>query len=132
VFGDWCGKTHQNRALDSSFFKATMPEQLTKHPEATLQILQSGGAQCGTGAPPQTLKDCPPQRLCTLPGGEICVYGLPQAARMTEISATDWRAVIGQADAAASPPTTGPAMALASGIGLVLIGVAIGYYLRRP
>lgn len=109
-----------------------MPELLTKHPEATLQILQSGGAQCGAGAPSQALKDCPTQRLCALPGGEICVYGLPQAARLTEISATDWRGVIAQADAAASPPMSSPALALGSGIGLVLIGVAIGYYLRRP
>ena len=56
-----------------------MPEQLTKHPEATLQVLRSAGAQCGTGAPPTILTACPAERLCTLPGGEICVYGLADA-----------------------------------------------------
>jgi hypothetical protein len=29
-----------------------MPEQLTKHPEVTLQVLQSGGARCASGAAP--------------------------------------------------------------------------------
>ena len=28
----------------------TMPEQLTRHPEVTLQVLRSAGAKCGEGA----------------------------------------------------------------------------------
>ena len=56
-----------------------MPEQLTKHPEVTLQVLRSAGAQCGTGAPPTILKACPAERFCKLPGGDICVYGLADA-----------------------------------------------------
>ena len=29
-----------------------MPEQLTKHPEVTLQVLRSAGARCGEGLAP--------------------------------------------------------------------------------
>ncbi|HEX6362426.1 MAG TPA: hypothetical protein VFZ93_05710, partial [Albitalea sp.] len=70
-----------------------MPEQLTRHPEETLQVLKSAGAQCGTGAPPEILKACPPARFCKLPGGEICVYGLADAPRMTQLGPADWQAL---------------------------------------
>ncbi|MGE5523049.1 MAG: hypothetical protein ACM3SS_04980 [Rhodospirillaceae bacterium] len=70
-----------------------MPEQLTKHPEVTLEVLRSAGARCGEGAPQAILTQCPPNRFCKLPGGEICVYGLDEAPRMTQISAADWRAL---------------------------------------
>jgi len=66
-----------------------MPEQLTKHPEETLTILKSAGAKCGEGAPQKTLTQCPADRFCALPGGEICVYGLAQAPQMTQIAATE-------------------------------------------
>jgi hypothetical protein len=70
-----------------------MPEQLTRHPEVTLQVLKSGGARCGEGLPQEILRDCPAARFCKLPGGEVCVHGLADASRMTQISTTDWRAV---------------------------------------
>jgi hypothetical protein len=70
-----------------------MPEQLTKHPEITLQVLRSTGAKCGEGAEQQILVKCPAQRFCKLPGGEVCVYGLAEAPSMTQITATDWRAL---------------------------------------
>jgi hypothetical protein len=70
-----------------------MPEQLTKHPDATLRVLRSAGATCGEGAKPQILSSCPAAQFCKLPGGEICVYGLADAARMTQFTASDWRAV---------------------------------------
>ncbi len=37
-----------------------MPEQLTKHPEVTLQVLQSGGARCASGTAPEILTRCRP------------------------------------------------------------------------
>jgi hypothetical protein len=40
-----------------------MPEQLTKHPQVTLQVLQSAGAQCGVGAKQEILTACPPARF---------------------------------------------------------------------
>jgi hypothetical protein len=70
-----------------------MPEQLTKYPAATLQVLRSAGARCGDGSKPELLPACPPAQLCKLPGGEICVYGLADAASMTQLTAADWRAV---------------------------------------
>ena len=60
-----------------------MPEQLTKHPEVTLQVLRSAGAKCGEGASPDILTKCPAERLCKLPGGEICIFGVAEAQRMT-------------------------------------------------
>jgi hypothetical protein len=122
-----------------------MPEQLTRHPEVTLQVLQSAGAQCATGARPEILKACPAERFCKLPGGELCVYGIADAPRMTQFSAADWRSLalatgvpgVASSAAPASGVTTGagalhPTMAVGSAIGLVLIGVAIGWMLRRP
>ncbi|MFS8977367.1 hypothetical protein [Cupriavidus necator] len=70
-----------------------MPEQLTRHPEVTLQVLRSAGARCGEGVPQQILKTCPRDRFCQLPGGEICVYGLDGAAAMTQITPADWQAL---------------------------------------
>jgi hypothetical protein len=83
-----------------------MPEQLTRHPEVTLQVLRSAGARCGEGAPQEILKQCPAERFCKLPGGEVCVYGLPEAGRMTQVSAAEWQAIVpaptaSHADAAA-------------------------------
>lgn len=114
-----------------------MPEQLTKHPEATLQLLRDAGARCGEVA--QTLTACPAERLCKLPGGEICVYGVGEAARMTQFEPADWQTLAGlapsvrvEAPGASAPlaPVSPPA-ALASAVGLVLIGVAIGWMLKR-
>ena len=63
-----------------------MPEQLTRHPEVTLQVLGSAsGVQCAAGAKQEILTSCPPARFCKLPGGEMCVYGLPEARSMTQI-----------------------------------------------
>ena len=128
-----------------------MPEQLTRHPDVTLQVLRSAGAQCGAQAPQEILEACPAERFCKLPGGEICVYGIADAPQMTQFAAADWqslaiatRAVPGPAVAppasgastarAAEPGvgSLGPVVPLASGLGLVIIGVAIGWFLRRP
>jgi hypothetical protein len=70
-----------------------MPEQLTKHPEITLQVLRSAGAACSEGVKPEILVHCPVARFCKLPGGEICIYGLAEAPQMTQITRTDWRAM---------------------------------------
>ena len=104
-----------------------MPEQLTKHPEVTLQVLSSGAAQCGTGAPQDILKACPAARFCKLPGGELCVYGLPEAAQMTQLGPSDWRALV-----APPPPPVAPAAGASAawgvpgGLGLFL-GLVLGY-----
>ena len=112
-----------------------MPEQLTKHPEVTLQVLRSAGARCAEGAPQDILTSCPTERFCKLPGGEICVYGLSDASKMTQITSTEWRAVLPSAmpeSSSTSQPFMSEAL-LSGGLGL-LAGVAIGLivsHLRR-
>ena len=103
-----------------------MPEQLTKHPDVTLQVLRSAGARCGERDPQTILTQCPAERFCKLPGGEVCVYGLPEAARMTQLTGADWKAVL-QAVRAGEPSTgagLGPNL-LPGTVGLVA-GVLLG------
>ena len=70
-----------------------MPEQLTKHPEVTLEVLRSAGAKCGEGAAQTILTKCPADRFCKLPGGEICVFGLADSTRMTQLTGADWQSL---------------------------------------
>lgn len=107
-----------------------MPEQLTKYPDVTIQVLQTGGAQCGEGAEQKILRACPPASFCKLPGGEICVYGLPDAAKMTQIKAADWTSLTNSLQLPSSGPFFG-----ASTIGAVVVallaGAAIGLLVSR-
>jgi uncharacterized protein YneF (UPF0154 family) len=112
-----------------------MPEQLTKHPEVTLQVLRSAGAQCGEGAAQQILVRCPAARFCKLPGGEVCVYGLADAGQMTQVSRAEFQTLAATlAPAAPSPPPPppqwgpGPLGAIAAAL---LVGAALGAWLVR-
>ena len=106
-----------------------MPEQLTKHPDVTLEVLRSAtGVQCGAGAKQEILTACPPQRFCKLPGGEMCVYGLPEARSMTQITAADWKAIAQVPAAVPSAPartSDGGNTPMVLGGGLVA-GIVIG------
>jgi hypothetical protein len=109
-----------------------MPEQLTKYPEVTLQVLRSSGAKCAEGAKQEILTQCPAQRFCKLPGGELCVFGLSDASKMTQITATEWRALV-QSLPAAPPKTSdagGAEVLLSSGSGL-LAGAVIALAVSR-
>ncbi|MBI5275739.1 MAG: hypothetical protein HY854_04700 [Burkholderiales bacterium] len=107
-----------------------MPEQLTKHPEVTLEVLKSGPASCGTGAPQEILKSCPKDRFCKLPGGEMCIYGLPEATKMTQVTQAEWRAIVPPLPATPPEPSMVPvAVALAAGL---LVGFVVAWWLRRP
>jgi hypothetical protein len=111
-----------------------MPEQLTKHPDVTLQVLRSAGAHCGDGVPQEILGTCPAERFCKLPGGEICVYGLDDAPRMTQIGPSDWRALLPAVTASSAPATSPPSASVLEwplGVGLLLVGAAIGWMARR-
>ena len=66
-----------------------MPELITKHPDIVLKLLNDVGAQCSTGAPQQILKVCPAESFCSLPTGELCVYGVDQVQQMTQITPAD-------------------------------------------
>jgi len=62
-----------------------MPEQISKYPDVTMQVLKGGGARCGAGVERKILKQCPAERFCSFPSGEICVYGIDQIGQMTQI-----------------------------------------------
>lgn len=66
-----------------------MPEVLTKYPDAVLAVVKSAGAKCGVGEPQKILTKCPKDKFCSFPGGEMCIYGVPEVAQMTQISAMD-------------------------------------------
>ena len=66
-----------------------MPEVLTKYPEVVLQVLKSQGAQCGPANKPKILTRCPPERFCSLSGGELCVYGTSEISQMTQLFERD-------------------------------------------
>jgi len=71
-----------------------MPEQITKYPDITLQILREAGAVCGKGAPQKILKQCPADRFCSLPTGEMCIYGIKDIPRMTQIAPAELAQVV--------------------------------------
>ena len=107
-----------------------MPEQLTKHPEVTLQVLRSSGAKCGEGAPQEILTKCPSNRCCKLPGGEVCVYGLPEAPQMTQISSTEWQAVAPQPIGQTSYGISATALVLVV-VASLAAGAAAGSFLTK-
>ncbi len=112
-----------------------MPEQLTKHPDVTMQVLRSSGGKCAEGAVQDILTTCPAERFCKLPGGEICVFGLADASKMTQITAAEWRVLIpSAASETARPPESFISEGLSGGIGLlagVVIGLAVSRFRRR-
>lgn len=71
-----------------------MPEQISKYPDVTLQVLKEAGAVCGEGAPQKILTACPPERFCSLPSGEICIYGIADIPMMTQITEQELARVV--------------------------------------
>jgi hypothetical protein len=71
-----------------------MPEQISKYPDVTLQVLKGAGAKCGEGAAQKILTQCPAARFCALPTGEICVYGIDEIPHMTQIDVREIAAVV--------------------------------------
>src|SRR5512139_1716612 len=71
-----------------------MPEQISKYPDVTIQILKGAGARCGEGLEQQILKKCPPERFCALPTGEICVYGIGDIPLMTQVGTREIARVV--------------------------------------
>ena len=71
-----------------------MPEQITRYPEVTIQVLKEGGARCGPGVHKQILTQCPSEQFCAFPSGEICVYGIAQIPQMTQVKPQDLARVV--------------------------------------
>jgi hypothetical protein len=56
--------------------------------------LSEAGAVCGTGAPQKILKQCPNDRFCSLPTGEMCIYGIKDIPQMTQIAPAELAQVV--------------------------------------
>ena len=66
-----------------------MPEQISKYPDVTLQVLKGAGGRCAAGAEQKILTQCAPERFCSFASGEVCVFGLEHVSQMTQINAND-------------------------------------------
>ncbi len=71
-----------------------MPEQITKYPEVTIQVLREGGARCGAGVEKQILTQCPSEQFCAFPSGEVCIYGISQIPQMTQVKPQELARVV--------------------------------------
>ena len=107
-----------------------MPEQLTRHPEVPLEVLRSARPRCAEGAPQEILQQCPRERFCKLPGGELCVYGLPQAAQMTQVTRAEWQSLLGTIAPSPAPPPW-PALGATAALGLGVGALLTALVLRR-
>lgn len=66
-----------------------MPEMLTKHPDVVLKILKDAHIKCATGETQKILTTCPLDKFCSLPSGELCIYGIKDISQMSQISYFD-------------------------------------------
>ena len=101
-----------------------MPELLTKHPEVAIQVLEGGGARCGPGQEQKILKQCRPERFCSTSSGELCVFGLDEVAKMTQVSRDELCAAGGNRSSACATSlaaTEWPAATLALALGLLVV-----------
>jgi hypothetical protein len=96
-----------------------MPEQITEYPEVTLSVLKGAGAGCGEGVPRKILTQCPGERFCSLPTGEICVYGIDEIPRMNQITTQEPARVVCPPRSEALPGTGSSAAADALVLGAV-------------
>jgi hypothetical protein len=93
-----------------------MPEQISKYPDVTIEVLKSAGAVCGQGGPQNILKQCPAKQFCALPGGEICVYGINQIPQMTQITLQELAQIVTPRQSGlVDSPWVGPVEALIVG-----------------
>src|SRR5262245_8683055 len=104
-----------------------MPEQLTKYPEVTIHVLRSAGAKCGEGSVQEILTRCPADSFCELAGGDICVYGLADASKMTQISRSELQALVPRPETTPPPPSATPgAFFYFAVVCALLVGAALG------
>jgi hypothetical protein len=109
-----------------------VPEQITKYPEITLQILKGAGARCGEGVEQKILTKCPPKKFCALPTGELCVYGIEEIPQMTQLSTRDLAQVVCPGGQKPAGETMRPSITLGLLIVVVFaIGLAAGAIWRK-
>ena len=107
-----------------------MPEQISKYPGVTLKVLKGAGAVCGEGAEQTILTQCPAEQFCSLPTGEICVYGIDQIPQMTQITPQEIASVVCPPSKASVFPVPNSATDVVA-LGLIFaIGLVIGRFWR--
>ncbi|MGH8659273.1 MAG: hypothetical protein ACREV4_12580 [Gammaproteobacteria bacterium] len=96
-----------------------MPEQISKYPEVTMEVLKGAGARCSEGAEQKILTQCPRERFCALSTGEVCIYGIEEIPQMTQITTKDLAGIV-------CPPGPQSSMGLVSlsSPEIMLLGVA--------
>ncbi len=105
-----------------------MPEQISKYPDVTIEVLREAGARCGEGVQQKILKKCPPKRFCALPTGEICVYGIADIPRMTQITTRELARIVCPREQVSLNESTALPIIAAVVIGAVFaIGLAVGW-----
>ena len=108
-----------------------MPEQISKYPDVTLKILKEAGAVCGEGAPQKILTACPPERFCSLPSGEICIYGIADIPMMTQITEQELARVVWPGESKTARETGGLPPFMGVGLGAAfLAGLWMGRFWR--
>jgi hypothetical protein len=105
-----------------------VPEQISKYPEVTIEVLKGAGGRCGEGVEQKILTACPPERFCSMPSGEICVYGLTDIPKMTQIKTAELRPIVCPPASSGERPI-GATETAALGATLVL-GLLLGRFWR--
>jgi hypothetical protein len=111
-----------------------MPEQISKYPDVTLQVLRESGATCGQGAQQNILKQCPRERFCSLRTGEICVYGINDIPKMTQVRTEELAKVVcpqARKAAAFSAGISVSALDAALIFAVFLSGIGLGKFLPK-
>jgi hypothetical protein len=75
----------------------------------------------------EILTKCPADSFCKLPGGEICVYGLANASKMTQLSTSELQARLPKPESSPPPPSaTTDAFFYFAVVCALLVGAALG------
>lgn len=98
-----------------------MPEIISKYPEIVLQILQEANIQCGVGEKQQILTACPKEKFCSFPTGEMCVYGINDISKVTQIHYFDL-----------FQPTKILIPSIAFSVIILSVGILIGIKIGKP
>jgi hypothetical protein len=106
-----------------------MPEQISKYPEITIKVLKGAGARCGEGAEQKILTQCPRERFCSLPSGEVCVYGIEEIPQMTQVTANELARVVCPPSPMTSESLSGPAIVFLGAT--FAMGAAVGWFGRK-
>lgn len=105
-----------------------MPELITEHPIALRHKLEAAGGRCGEEAEPEVLVDCPPEQFCSLPEGEVCIYGIEE---IPDMAVTELELI---REAACPPgflPWSGEPLGLGVWAFTLIVAMAIGSWMTR-